>query len=136
MSMADNSYTRGADGFASCRSLQDFLSEGGKLWPLIRASANRIDLLDNLRTIDTAKAGIQIFVVPHHRWESGDYESWDHPNPTRSPQVGRRLPDVRSKRPDLLRGWDSFPPPEPFPRLPLHRRPGCLRLECPDWGAC
>ena len=40
-------------------------------------------LLDNLRTVTAAirTAGIQIFIVPHHRWEPGDYEGWDHPSP-------------------------------------------------------
>jgi nicotinamidase-related amidase len=42
-----------------------------------------VGLLDNLRTILAAarKASIRIFIVPHHRWEPGDYESWSHPNP-------------------------------------------------------
>jgi nicotinamidase-related amidase len=26
--------------------------------------------------------GIQIFIVPHRRWEPGDYETWRYPNPT------------------------------------------------------
>jgi nicotinamidase-related amidase len=28
------------------------------------------------------RAGMKIFIVPHRRWEPGDYESWRHPNPT------------------------------------------------------
>ncbi|MGB7950351.1 MAG: isochorismatase family protein [Candidatus Binatia bacterium] len=27
-------------------------------------------------------AKIQIFIVPHHRWEPGDYAKWRHPNPS------------------------------------------------------
>ena len=62
----------------------DFLSEGGKLWPMLKEVAAEVGLLGNLRTIVNAarKAGIQIFIVPHRRWEPGDYENWDHPNPT------------------------------------------------------
>jgi nicotinamidase-related amidase len=62
----------------------DFLSEGGKLWPMLKDVAGEVGLLGNLRAIvDTArKAGIQLFIVPHRRWEPGDYENWDHPNPT------------------------------------------------------
>jgi hypothetical protein len=39
--------------------------------------------LDQLRSILAAArdAGIQVFFVPHRRWEPGDYEDWDHPNP-------------------------------------------------------
>jgi nicotinamidase-related amidase len=25
---------------------------------------------------------IPVVIVPHHRWEKGDYETWDHPTPT------------------------------------------------------
>lgn len=61
----------------------DFLSEGGKLWRLAKDVALQVGLLDNLRTVLSAvrKAGIQVFVVPHHRWEPGDFKSWDHPSP-------------------------------------------------------
>jgi nicotinamidase-related amidase len=61
----------------------DFLSEGGKVWPMVEV-AERVGLLDNLRTITQAvrTAGIRVFIVPHRRWQPGDYESWSHPNPT------------------------------------------------------
>jgi nicotinamidase-related amidase len=62
----------------------DFLSEGGKIWPLIKDVAEEVGLLDNLRTINQAvrKAGMQVVIVPHRRWQPGDYECWCHPNPT------------------------------------------------------
>jgi nicotinamidase-related amidase len=45
--------------------------------------ADEVGLLDNLKAVTTAirEAGIQVFIVPHRRWEPGDYEAWDHPNP-------------------------------------------------------
>jgi nicotinamidase-related amidase len=62
----------------------DFLSDGGKLFPMLRDVAADVRLLDNLcATVDTArKADIQVFYVPHRRWQPGDYDNWDHPNPT------------------------------------------------------
>lgn len=62
----------------------DFLSEGGKLWPAIQPIAEEVHLLDNLRAIQSAtrKAGIQKVIVPHRRWQPGDYECWCHPSPT------------------------------------------------------
>jgi nicotinamidase-related amidase len=61
----------------------DFLSEGGKLWPLLEEVATEVGLMDNLRTITAAvrQAGIRIFYVPHRRWETGDYDGWSHPSP-------------------------------------------------------
>jgi nicotinamidase-related amidase len=62
----------------------DFLSHGGKLFPMIKEVADDVRLLDNLRSaVNGARdAGIRVFYVPHRRWEPGDYENWDHPNPT------------------------------------------------------
>lgn len=61
----------------------DFLSEGGKLWPMVADVAKAVGLHDNLRAITTAarKAGIPVFIVPHHRAEPGDFAGWDHPTP-------------------------------------------------------
>ena len=62
----------------------DFLSEGGKSYTHLKEVADEVGLLDNLRRLDRAvrAAGIQVAIVPHRRWEPGDYERWDHPNPT------------------------------------------------------
>ncbi len=61
----------------------DFLSEGGKLWPLLKGIAAEEHLLDHMRQIVAAvrAAKIQLFIVPHRRGEPGDYENWDHPTP-------------------------------------------------------
>jgi nicotinamidase-related amidase len=61
----------------------DFLSEGGKVWPRLRPVAEKVGLLDNLRAIVAAvrAAGIGVFIVPHRRWEPGDLESWRHATP-------------------------------------------------------
>jgi nicotinamidase-related amidase len=62
----------------------DFLAEEGKLWPRVKEVATEVGLLDNLRGICRAarEAGIRIFLVPHRRWEPGDYETWRHPSPS------------------------------------------------------
>lgn len=71
----------------------DFLSEGGQLWPLIKPVADEVGLLKNLRTLDSAvrAAGIQVMVVPHRRWQPSDYQGWAHPNPTQLGVMKRRL---------------------------------------------
>ncbi|MRF41191.1 isochorismatase family protein [Escherichia coli] len=62
----------------------DFLSDGGKLYPMLRSVADEVELLDNLRMTVAAARGqsIQVYYVPHRRWQPGDYANWDHPNPT------------------------------------------------------
>lgn len=62
----------------------DFLSEGGKIWPRLRSIAEDVRLIENMKAIVSAvrAAGIRVVIAPHRRWEPGDYEDWDHPNPT------------------------------------------------------
>jgi nicotinamidase-related amidase len=81
--MVASSYTKDRTALLLVDPYNDFLSDGGKFWPSVQDVANEVGLLDNLRTLTTAirTAGIQVFIVPHRRWEPGDYEGWDHPNP-------------------------------------------------------
>ncbi len=69
----------------------DFLSEGGKIYPRLKPVADAVGLLDNLRRLDGAvrAAGIPVVIVPHRRWEPGDYEDWDRPNPTQQRIMGQ-----------------------------------------------
>jgi nicotinamidase-related amidase len=61
----------------------DFLSEGGKVWPRVKAVAEEVGLIATLKMINQAvrSAGLNVLIVPHSRWKPGDYESWCHPNP-------------------------------------------------------
>ncbi|MFA9219261.1 MAG: isochorismatase family protein, partial [Sphingomonadaceae bacterium] len=61
----------------------DFLSEGGKLWPPVQASATEQNLIPNMKQVVVAvrAAGIRVFVVPHHRAEPSDLSHWHHATP-------------------------------------------------------
>lgn len=61
----------------------DFLAQGGKLWPMVADVATAIGLHDNLKAVMVAvrAAGVQVVIVPHHRWSPHDLGGWDHPNP-------------------------------------------------------
>ncbi|MDZ4372767.1 MAG: isochorismatase family cysteine hydrolase [Phenylobacterium sp.] len=61
----------------------DFLSPGGKLWSQVEAVAEAVGLLDNLRSVTSAAraAGLQVFIVPHHRAQPDDLSGWRHPTP-------------------------------------------------------
>jgi nicotinamidase-related amidase len=82
--MSAQSYDRAKTALLFIDPYNDFLSEGGKVWPRIKQVAEDVGLLDNLRAINSAvrRAGIKVFIVPHRRWEPGDYENWQHPSPT------------------------------------------------------
>jgi nicotinamidase-related amidase len=81
--MSHGDYPQDRTGYLLVDPYNDFLSEGGLVYPLIEPIAKEVGLLDNLRTLDhTVRVrNIPVFIVPHRRWEPGDYEGWDHPNP-------------------------------------------------------
>jgi nicotinamidase-related amidase len=80
--MSASEYRREATALLLVDPYNDFLSEGGVVWPRIKEVAEEVGLLANLRAIHAAAraAGIRIFIVPHRQWEEGDYESWQHVN--------------------------------------------------------
>ncbi|PZR36690.1 cysteine hydrolase family protein [Caulobacter segnis] len=82
--MADRAYVPSRTALILVDVFNDFLSEGGKLWPLVRPVAESVDLLENLGALLTAArdAGLTVIYAPHRRWEPGDYEGWSHPNPS------------------------------------------------------
>lgn len=61
----------------------DFLSDGGKLWPRVAEVAGSVRLHEHLRAVRDAvrAAGFPVFIVPHHRAEPDDFSGWDHPTP-------------------------------------------------------
>jgi nicotinamidase-related amidase len=77
-------YDRSSTAVLLVDPYNDFLSEGGKLWPMAQEVAQEVQLLNHLRSIVGAAraAGIRLFFVPHHRWEPGDYEDWKYPTHT------------------------------------------------------
>ena len=62
----------------------DFLSEGGKLWPFTKETVRGVNLIENLKNIlSTARSsGIKVVYVPHHQTEKGDYADWKFLSPT------------------------------------------------------
>jgi nicotinamidase-related amidase len=80
--MTTTNYPSDRTGLLLVDPYNDFLSEGGKLWPMVKKIAEEDRLLDHMRQIVAAAraAKIQLFIVPHHRWEPGDYAKWRHRN--------------------------------------------------------
>jgi len=76
--MADVTFRLDRTGLLVVDPYNDFISDGGKLWPRVRevVEANRcvphmIQILEVARS-----ARVRIFFSPHHRWRTGDYETW------------------------------------------------------------
>jgi nicotinamidase-related amidase len=56
----------------------DFISEGGKIWDRIKNVAEANNCVPNMLQVLIAarNAGLRVFYALHHRYRSGDYETW------------------------------------------------------------
>jgi nicotinamidase-related amidase len=58
----------------------DFISEGGKIWPSIKAIAEANNCVPHMLEVLNAarKANLRVFYAMHHRYRPGDYETWKY----------------------------------------------------------
>jgi len=58
----------------------DFISEGGKIWPRIKTVAEANNCVPNmLQVLNAARqAKLRVFYAMHHRYREGDYASWKY----------------------------------------------------------
>jgi nicotinamidase-related amidase len=56
----------------------DFISEGGKIWPRIKAVAEANNCIPHMLEVLNAarQAKLRVFYAMHHRYRPGDYETW------------------------------------------------------------
>ena len=61
----------------------DFISDGGKIWPRIKAVAEANNCVHHMLEILNAarKAKLRVFYAMHHRYRPGDYETWRYVAP-------------------------------------------------------
>jgi len=61
----------------------DFISEGGKIWPRIKAVAEANNCVPNmLKVLGAARqARLRVFFAMHRRYRPGDYETWKYVAP-------------------------------------------------------
>ena len=73
-------YEKNITGLIVIDPYNDFISEGGKIWDRIKSVAEANNCVPNmLRVLNAARSGgLHIFYALHHRYRSGDYESWKY----------------------------------------------------------
>ena len=76
--MRDKNYDSADTALLVVDPYNDFMSEGGKLFDQIKEVADSVGMFGNLRKLLPAarSAGLKIFVLPHRRYQPGDYEHW------------------------------------------------------------
>jgi len=101
--LANCSYRKDRTALLFIDPYNDFLSEGGKLWPMVEGVAREVGLLNNLRAITAAirKAAIQVFIVSYYAPSlfglKGDPVLVTVPRPASDEGAARRLWDVSEK---------------------------------------
>ena len=82
--MTNGTYRRDATGLLVVDPYNDFISDGGKLWPRVREVVEANGCVPHMIQILTAArlAGLRIFFAPHHRLRAGEYETWNFLAPT------------------------------------------------------
>jgi nicotinamidase-related amidase len=78
--MAQVSYDKRITALLVIDPFNDFISEGGKFWPRLKAVAEANGCVPNmLRVLQAARAsGLRVFYAMHHRYRPGDFESWKY----------------------------------------------------------
>jgi nicotinamidase-related amidase len=71
----------------------DFISEGGKIWPRIKAIAEANNCIPNMLQVLIAarQAKLRVFYAMHHRYRPGDYETWKYVAPIQRAAWQRRI---------------------------------------------
>jgi nicotinamidase-related amidase len=80
---ADDSYPAATTAVIMVDPYNDFISEGGKIWPRVQPVAETVNLVPNLkRLVEAARArGVHVVYAPHRRWREGDFADWKFPHP-------------------------------------------------------
>jgi len=78
--MAKVTYSKPVTALLVIDPYNDFISEGGKVWELLKAVAQVNDCVPHmLQVLNAARnAGLRVFYALHHRYRPGDYETWKY----------------------------------------------------------
>jgi ureidoacrylate peracid hydrolase len=71
----------------------DFISEGGKLWPNFKEIAEAVNCVSNMRDVLHAArdAGLRVIFAPHHRWRENDITGHKYLAPIQGRGYERRI---------------------------------------------
>jgi ureidoacrylate peracid hydrolase len=76
-------YDKGITALLVVDPYNDFISEGGKIWPRIKAVAEANNCVPHMLEVLNAarKTKLRVFYAMHHRYRPGDYETWKYVAP-------------------------------------------------------
>lgn len=89
ISLAVTTYEQKSTALLIVDPYNDFMTEGGKMYAVTKETADSVGFYENMRKLLPAvrEAGIQVFIVPHHRSHKDDFQKWQHVNPAQKETV-------------------------------------------------
>lgn len=90
--MTNVSCDRAITGLLVVDPYNDFISEGGKIWPCIKAVAEANGCVPHMLEVLNAarKAQLRVFYAMHRRYRPGDYETWQYIAPIQKAAWSRK----------------------------------------------
>ena len=81
--MTSHAYDKEITALLVIDPYNDFISEGGKVWDRLRGVAEANNCVPHmLQVLNAARAAkLRVFYAMHHRYRSGDYETWKYVAP-------------------------------------------------------
>lgn len=78
--MSDDIYPADSTALLVIDPHNDFISDGGKVWPWIRAVAEANQCIEHMLDVLQAarRGGLRVFYALHRRYRPGDYETWKY----------------------------------------------------------
>jgi nicotinamidase-related amidase len=109
--MTKASYPKEVTGLLVIDPYNDFIAEGGKVWPRLKGVADANGCIVHMkRVVDVARAaGIRVFYALHHRYRPGDYEAWKYVAPIQRAAWTRKTFEYGSWGGEIREGFEPRP---------------------------
>jgi nicotinamidase-related amidase len=109
--MRDDTYAADSTALLIIDPYNDFISEGGKIWPRISAVAEANHCVQHMLDVLQAarNAGLRVFYALHRRYRPGDYESWKHIAPIQKSALTSKVFEYGTWGADIRREFEPQP---------------------------
>jgi ureidoacrylate peracid hydrolase len=109
--MATPTYEKDISALIVIDPYNDFISEGGKVWPRIKSVAEANDCVTHMLQVLAAarKAGVRVFYAMHHRYRPGDYETWKYIAPIQRLGWSRKVFEHGTWGGEIRAGFEPLP---------------------------
>jgi len=109
--MNNRTYDKSISALLVVDPYNDFISEGGKIWPRIKAVAEANGCVSNmLKVLNAARAAkLRVFYALHRRYRSGDYETWKYIAPIQKLAWSRKTFEYGTWGGEIRAGFEPQP---------------------------